>query len=179
MNCRCGHPERAHVNGGRCRVLDCPCERFEPGDTLPAGERRGHARPSGPSETQPRSPSSGGRLTIRARRNAEAPLRSPRAFRPGTARWHDRGGPGLLHAASVCRESSSHARSIPSSGEAVVTLHELLNLGVRGHCMSSAISQAAMRGNYDAGVTDCATGVAERIPLPPIGASRISSHRGC
>jgi hypothetical protein len=36
MNCRCGHPERAHVAGGRCRVPDCPCEGFEPGDTLPA-----------------------------------------------------------------------------------------------------------------------------------------------
>jgi hypothetical protein len=42
MNCRCGHPERAHVGGGRCSVPDCPCERFEPGDTLRApsfGER--------------------------------------------------------------------------------------------------------------------------------------------
>jgi hypothetical protein len=35
MNCRCGHPERAHVAGGRCRVPDCPCEDFESGDTLP------------------------------------------------------------------------------------------------------------------------------------------------
>ena len=29
MNCVCGHPERAHMDGGRCRVPDCPCERFE------------------------------------------------------------------------------------------------------------------------------------------------------
>lgn len=34
MNCVCGHPERAHVLGGKCRVPDCPCERFQPGDTL-------------------------------------------------------------------------------------------------------------------------------------------------
>ena len=34
MNCLCGHPERAHVRGGQCRVPDCPCERFHPGDTL-------------------------------------------------------------------------------------------------------------------------------------------------
>jgi serine protease Do len=34
MNCVCGHPERDHVRGGRCRVPDCPCERFRPGDTL-------------------------------------------------------------------------------------------------------------------------------------------------
>jgi hypothetical protein len=24
------------MDGGRCGVPDCPCERFEPGDTLPA-----------------------------------------------------------------------------------------------------------------------------------------------
>jgi hypothetical protein len=34
MHCVCGHPERAHVGGGRCRIPDCPCERFEPGDTI-------------------------------------------------------------------------------------------------------------------------------------------------
>jgi len=34
MHCICGHSERAHVAGGRCRVPDCPCERFEPGDTV-------------------------------------------------------------------------------------------------------------------------------------------------
>jgi hypothetical protein len=44
MNCRCGHPERAHVDGGRCRVPDCPCERFEPGDTLPAAHATDVAR---------------------------------------------------------------------------------------------------------------------------------------
>ena len=37
MNCLCGHPQWEHVLGGRCRVLDCPCERFEPGDTLGLG----------------------------------------------------------------------------------------------------------------------------------------------
>jgi hypothetical protein len=34
MNCICGHPEKDHVQGGRCRVPDCPCELFRPGDTL-------------------------------------------------------------------------------------------------------------------------------------------------
>jgi hypothetical protein len=34
MKCVCGHPERVHVNGGRCRVPDCPCETFIPGETL-------------------------------------------------------------------------------------------------------------------------------------------------
>ena len=37
MNCVCGHPENDHVRGGRCRVLDCPCELFRPGDTLGHG----------------------------------------------------------------------------------------------------------------------------------------------
>ena len=44
MNCLCGHPERAHVDGGRCRVPDCPCERFEPGDTLAAAHATDVAR---------------------------------------------------------------------------------------------------------------------------------------
>jgi hypothetical protein len=35
MNCICGHREQAHMAGGRCRVPDCPCERFQPGDTVP------------------------------------------------------------------------------------------------------------------------------------------------
>lgn len=30
MHCMCGHDERDHVHGGRCRVPDCPCERFQP-----------------------------------------------------------------------------------------------------------------------------------------------------
>lgn len=34
MNCVCGHHEKDHVQGGRCRVPDCPCELFRPGDTL-------------------------------------------------------------------------------------------------------------------------------------------------
>jgi hypothetical protein len=34
MNCVCGHPEKDHVRGGKCRVPDCPCELFRPGDTL-------------------------------------------------------------------------------------------------------------------------------------------------
>ena len=37
MNCACGHPEKDHVPRGRCRVPDCPCELFRPGDTLGAG----------------------------------------------------------------------------------------------------------------------------------------------
>lgn len=37
MNCVCGHPEKDHVPG-RCCVPDCPCERFQPGDTLGAVE---------------------------------------------------------------------------------------------------------------------------------------------
>jgi S1-C subfamily serine protease len=43
MNCVCGHPEKDHVQGGRCRVPDCPCELFRPGDTL-----RGPAWGTGP-----------------------------------------------------------------------------------------------------------------------------------
>jgi hypothetical protein len=31
MHCICGHLEREHVLGGRCRVPDCPCEHFQPG----------------------------------------------------------------------------------------------------------------------------------------------------
>jgi hypothetical protein len=34
MNCVCGHADRDHVLGGRCRVPDCPCQRYEPGDTV-------------------------------------------------------------------------------------------------------------------------------------------------
>ena len=34
MNCICGHAQWEHVPGGRCRVPDCPCDHFEPGDTL-------------------------------------------------------------------------------------------------------------------------------------------------
>ena len=33
--CVCGHDERTHVAGGRCRVPDCPCEHFQPGETMP------------------------------------------------------------------------------------------------------------------------------------------------
>jgi serine protease Do len=43
MHCRCGHREQDHVGGGRCRVPDCPCETFQPGDTL-----RGTASAGGP-----------------------------------------------------------------------------------------------------------------------------------
>jgi hypothetical protein len=43
MNCICGHPEKDHVRGGRCRVPDCPCELFRPGDTL-AGARAAFSR---------------------------------------------------------------------------------------------------------------------------------------
>lgn len=34
MNCVCGHRDRDHVASGRCRVPDCPCEHYQPGDTL-------------------------------------------------------------------------------------------------------------------------------------------------
>jgi serine protease Do len=34
MNCVCGHRENDHVRHGRCRVPDCPCQMFQPGDTL-------------------------------------------------------------------------------------------------------------------------------------------------
>ena len=30
MVCICGHEEVDHVRGGRCRVPECPCERFQP-----------------------------------------------------------------------------------------------------------------------------------------------------
>jgi hypothetical protein len=40
MNCVCGHPSGVHVNGGRCRVPDCPCERFTPGETFHAHRAR-------------------------------------------------------------------------------------------------------------------------------------------
>ncbi len=33
MHCRCGHAAHDHGPGGRCRVPDCPCEQFQPGDT--------------------------------------------------------------------------------------------------------------------------------------------------
>lgn len=47
MNCVCGHPERAHVLGGKCRVPDCPCERYQPGDTLDRARRWGTVAPAG------------------------------------------------------------------------------------------------------------------------------------
>ena len=40
MNCICGHPSWEHVAGGRCRVPDCPCEHFQPGDTISSTRRR-------------------------------------------------------------------------------------------------------------------------------------------
>ncbi|HEU4367516.1 MAG TPA: PDZ domain-containing protein [Methylomirabilota bacterium] len=40
MNCVCGHPEKDHALGSRCRVPDCPCELFRPGDTLGTTLRR-------------------------------------------------------------------------------------------------------------------------------------------
>jgi hypothetical protein len=36
MNCVCGHLEKDHVPGGPCRVPDCTCELFQPGDTVAA-----------------------------------------------------------------------------------------------------------------------------------------------
>ena len=55
MNCICGHPEKDHVQAGRCRVPDCPCELFRPGDTLRAagsfepGPASGHLVCCGPT----------------------------------------------------------------------------------------------------------------------------------
>jgi hypothetical protein len=46
MNCRCGHPEKDHVQGGRCRVPDCPCELFQPGETLRGTAPPGAGQPS-------------------------------------------------------------------------------------------------------------------------------------
>lgn len=61
MSCICGHPERDHVQGSRCRVPDCPCELFRPGDTIarPAsagGEPRqpGHRGPGWGGASAPR-----------------------------------------------------------------------------------------------------------------------------
>ena len=48
MNCICGHPEQLHVAGGRCRVPDCSCERFQPGDTVPEPASATHGFPSQP-----------------------------------------------------------------------------------------------------------------------------------
>src|SRR6266849_3256653 len=48
--------------------------------------------------------------------------------------------------------------------EAVVMLHKLLNLGVRGHFMPSTIVPSCMRGTYGAGVTDFVAGVAGPMP---------------
>src|SRR5256712_11769971 len=48
--------------------------------------------------------------------------------------------------------------------EAMVTLHELLNLGVRGHFMPSTIVPSRMMRTYDAGVTDFVAGVAGPLP---------------
>lgn len=50
MNCVCGHPEKDHVLGGHCRVPDCPCEHFRPGDTL---RPVGLPRPSWAGATTP------------------------------------------------------------------------------------------------------------------------------
>lgn len=50
MSCVCGHPEQDHVLGGRCRVPDCPCEQFRPGDTI----RLGHRRPGWGGGSAPR-----------------------------------------------------------------------------------------------------------------------------
>jgi len=47
--------------------------------------------------------------------------------------------------------------------EAVVMLHELLDLVVRGHLVSSAIAPS-VRGTYVAGVTDFVSGVAGPMP---------------
>src|SRR2546425_10599854 len=48
--------------------------------------------------------------------------------------------------------------------EAVVMLHELLNLGVRGHFRPSTIVPACMRMSYVAGGTDLRAGGAWSMP---------------
>jgi hypothetical protein len=35
MYCVCGHPEEAHLFGGRCRVPGCVCDRFWPIPEIP------------------------------------------------------------------------------------------------------------------------------------------------
>jgi len=35
MSCVCGHREHDHSPLGQCRVPDCPCQQFEPGNTGP------------------------------------------------------------------------------------------------------------------------------------------------
>jgi hypothetical protein len=52
MNCLCGHPRSEHVRGGRCREVDCPCERFEPGDTLGSIDRASYLGVAGPATGQ-------------------------------------------------------------------------------------------------------------------------------
>lgn len=39
MSCVCGHPDHDHVPSGKCRVPDCPCEQFQPGDTVRSREQ--------------------------------------------------------------------------------------------------------------------------------------------
>jgi len=43
LNCVCGHTEQTHVAGGRCRAPDCPCEHFQPGDTMSSAYTRKEA----------------------------------------------------------------------------------------------------------------------------------------
>jgi hypothetical protein len=54
MNCICGHPEKDHVQGGRCRVPDCPCEFFRPGDTLRGPTRLAVELPRWPPDLRER-----------------------------------------------------------------------------------------------------------------------------
>jgi len=59
MNCICGHDEKDHVVGGRCRVPDCPCELFQPGmafSTLPGGVDDGPGSPRGEVVIPPARP---------------------------------------------------------------------------------------------------------------------------
>jgi hypothetical protein len=39
MNCVCGHEEKEHVPGGKCRVPDCSCEMFQPGVMIRTARR--------------------------------------------------------------------------------------------------------------------------------------------
>jgi hypothetical protein len=100
------------------------------------------------------------RAGIRACRTAPRPR--TRSCRCHTAPWlnppRDRSQRRSFPASSL-----GHERSTSLRDEAVVTLPELLNLGVRGHFMPSAIVRSCMTA-YDSGVTDVPTG--DAVPIP-------------
>jgi hypothetical protein len=127
---RLGH----HVEAGGLKILTtrapgahaATCSPPEPAAAAARGPRARRPeggtglRPAGASAVSPKAfsarpwTSSGRRArterlkwapaAIKSRRNAEAPLRSPHAFRAGRARCDDHDGRGSPHAASVRRE---------------------------------------------------------------------------